>query len=86
MPDFPDWDEPEFAASSKEEREYAWDLVKTGARFLIFTTLLYTLIIWGFSNLLFKNDILSGDLSWRHAGIFSFGIIVLRTWNRTFFK
>lgn len=86
MPDFEDWDAPDFSPSSAEERAYAWDVIKTGMRFLIFTTLLYTLIIWGFVNLLFRSDILSGDISWHYAGILSFGVIVLRLWNKAFFK
>lgn len=84
MPDFEDWDAPEY--SSAEERAYAWDVIKTGIRFLVFTCLLYTIAIWGFVNLLFKSDILAGDVSWHYAGIMSFGIVMLRLWDRTFMK
>jgi|688.fasta_scaffold1083559_2 hypothetical protein len=84
MPDFEDWDAPEL--SSADERAYLLDVVKTGIRFLVFTCLLYTVGIWGFSNLLVRSDILSGSISWQHAGIMSFGIVVLRLWNKSLFK
>lgn len=84
MRDFEDWDVN--LNDAADQRAYAWDVVKTGLRFLIFTCLLYTLIIWGFTNLLVKSDILSGAISWQHAGVMSFGIIFLRIWDRTFFK
>ncbi len=84
MPDFPDWDAPEY--SSADERAYAWDVIKTGIRFLVFTCLLYTLAIWGISNLLVKSGILSGSISWHYAGIISLGIILLRLWDKSFFK
>ena len=78
-----DWETDDDSAN---ERAYAWDVVKTGFRFIVFTCLLYTLIIWGFSNLLDKSNILSGSVSWQQAGIMSFGLIFLRIWNKTFFK
>ena len=84
MPDFEDWDAPEL--SSADERAYLLDVVKTGIRFLVFTCLLYTVGIWGFSNLLVRSGILSDSVSWHYAGIISFGIVVLRLWNKTFFK
>lgn len=88
MPDFEDWElkTPNLSATAAEERAYAWDVVKTGFRFLIFTCLLYTFIIWGFTNLLVKSDILSGSVSWHHAGLMSLGIVFLKMWNQTFFK
>lgn len=69
-----------------DQRAYAWDLIKTGLRFLVFTCLLYTFIIWGFTNLLVDSDILSGSVSWLHAGVMSLGIILIRMWDKTFFK
>jgi hypothetical protein len=84
MPDFEDWDVN--LNDAADQRAYAWDVIKTGLRFLVFTCLLYTFIIWGFANLLVKSDILSGDISWQHAGMMSVGIIFLRMWDRTFFK
>lgn len=87
MPNFSGWDSPELPSSSEEdERQYLWDIMKTGFRFVAFSIFLYTLIIWGFSNLLMKSNILSGDISWAHAGILSAGIIILRVWDKTFFK
>jgi hypothetical protein len=80
-----DW-EAELDDDSANERAYAWDVVKTGFRFLVFTCLLYTLIIWGFSNLLVRSNILSGSVSWQYAGVISLGIIFLRVWNRALFK
>ena len=84
MSNFEDWDAPEL--SSADERAYLWDVVKTGIRLLVFTCLLYTIGIWGFSNLLVRSGILSDSVSWHYAGIISFGIVVLRLWNKTFFK
>jgi hypothetical protein len=84
MSNFEDWDAPEL--SSADERAYLWDIVKTGIRLLVFTCLLYTIGIWGFSNLLVRSGILSDSVSWHYAGIISFGIVVLRLWNKTFFK
>lgn len=82
-----DWDPYEdIDVSDSEQRAYAWDVIKTGLRFLIFTTVLYTLCIWGFSNLLQRSNIISGNIDWHAAGIIGFGIIFLRLWDRTFFK
>lgn len=86
MPNSFDWDAPEIASTEDEERQYALDVVKTALRFCIFSVFLYTLIIWGFSNLLMKSNILPSSVPWHYAGILSMGIIVLRVWDKTFFK
>ena len=82
MPDFEDWDSPSL---NEDEKQYAMDVVKSGFRFLIFTCFMYTFIAWSLFNLLDGRGIISGNITWLQAGAISFGIIVVRMWDRVFF-
>lgn len=79
-----DWPEPEL--SSAEQREYQIDLLKTGIRFFIFTTLAYAFLLWAVSNLLADSNIIDGSVSWTNSALIAFLGTFVRVWDRTFFK
>ena len=81
MSDFP----PPYA-TPEEERQYMMDVIKAGLRFLIITAFFYTGAIWVVSRILNNSGIIDGALSWGSAAIIGVGGIILRTWDRTFFK
>lgn len=79
-----DWPEPEL--SSAEQREYQVDLVKTGIRFFIFTTLAYAFLVWVVSIVLANSNIIEGSVSWTNSALVAFLGTFVRVWDRTFFK
>lgn len=62
------------------------DAAKAGLRFLIITAFLYTAAVWALSRILFNAGILDGDLNWGACSIIGISGLLLRTWDRTFFR
>ena len=82
MPDFEDMD----FATPEEEREFMLDIVKTGLRFLAFTSLWYGFIVWTVLRALEANGIISGNLNWVQSCMIAFLVTFSRMWDRTFFR
>jgi hypothetical protein len=81
---FSGWPEPEL--STEEQRAYQIDVIKTGIRFFIFTTICYSFFLWAVSNLLVESNIIDGSISWLNSCIIAFIGTFVRVWDRTFFK
>jgi hypothetical protein len=83
--DFSGWPEPEMA-SPEEERSYQIDMIKTGIRFFIFTSVLYAFLLWVVSIMLVRSNIIDGSISWTNSAIIAFLATFVRVWDRTFLK
>jgi hypothetical protein len=81
---FAQWPEPEI--NEEEQREYQIDLIKTGIRFFIFTSISYSFFLWVVSILLFQSNITDGSISWWNSCIIALLGTFVRVWDRTFFK
>lgn len=85
MPDN-NFDSSDLFASPEEERAYAWDVIATGVRFLLFTSVWYGFVIWIVSGFLEKANIAGGRLPWFASFLMAFLITFSRIWDRTFFN
>jgi hypothetical protein len=81
---FAGWPEPE--VNEEEQRAYLIDVVKTGIRFFIFTSLTYSFLLWVVSILLYNSNITNGSISWPNSCLIAFIATFARVWDRTFFK
>lgn len=79
-----DWPEPDL--NPEEQRAYFIDVVKTGVRFFIFTSISYAFLLWVVAIMLERSNIIDGSISWVNSCIIAFLGTFIRVWDRTFFK
>lgn len=71
---------------SEKLSAYEWAVVRTGLYFLVISTLLGGVAIWGVAKILNNSGIISGHLSWHGAVLISGLGLVTGLWKKTFFK